>query len=53
MPKAEKLERVAELKGRIEAADALLLTEYRGLTVSDITTLRRSFAQGGTKVSVV
>ncbi len=53
MPKAEKVERVAELKGRIEASDALLLTEYRGLTVADITALRRSLAEGGTRFSVV
>jgi large subunit ribosomal protein L10 len=53
MPKAEKIERVAELKERIEGSDALLLTEYRGLTVSDITELRRSLAEGGTRFSVV
>lgn len=53
MPKAEKVQRVAELKERIEGSDALLLTEYRGLTVSDITELRRSLAEGGTKFSVV
>jgi large subunit ribosomal protein L10 len=53
MPKAEKMERVAELKGRIEASDALLLAEYRGLTVADITALRRSLAEGGTRFSVV
>ena len=32
MPKPEKVERVAELKARIEGSDALLLTEYRGLS---------------------
>jgi large subunit ribosomal protein L10 len=53
MPKAEKVERVAELKGRIEASEALLLAEYRGLTVADITALRRSLAEGGTRFSVV
>ena len=53
MPKAEKVERVAELKERIEGSDALLLTEYRGLTVSDITELRRSLAEGGASFAVV
>jgi len=53
MPKAEKIERVGELKHRIEGSDALLLTEYRGLTVSDITELRRSLAEGGTRFAVV
>jgi large subunit ribosomal protein L10 len=53
MPKPEKIQRVAELKARIEASDALLLTEYRGLTVSDISVLRRSLAEGGTRFAVV
>ena len=53
MPKTEKIERVAELKAGIDGSDALLLTEYRGLTVSDITELRRSLAEGGTRFAVV
>jgi large subunit ribosomal protein L10 len=53
MPKTEKIERVAELKAGIDGSDALLLTEYRGLTVSDITELRRSLAEGGTTFAVV
>jgi len=53
MTRAEKVERVGELKERIEGSDALLLTEYRGLTVSDIAELRRSLAEGGTGFSVV
>jgi large subunit ribosomal protein L10 len=53
MPKQEKVERVAELKERIEGSGALLLTEYRGLTVSEITELRRSLAEGGASFAVV
>jgi len=53
MAKAEKVERVAVLKERIEGSDALLLTEYRGLTVSEIAELRRSLSEGGTSFSVV
>ena len=53
MPKQEKVERVAELKARIEGSGALLLTEYRGLTVSEITELRRSLAEGGASFAVV
>ena len=53
MPKAEKVERVGELKERIEGSDALLLTEYRGLTVSDISELRRALAEGGAGFAVV
>lgn len=44
MPNAEKVGKVAVLKGRIEGSQALLLTEYRGLTVHDVTELRRSLA---------
>lgn len=53
MPKAEKVERVGELKERIEGSQALLLTEYRGLSVSEISELRRSLAEGGTSFAVV
>jgi len=52
-PNTKKVERVAELKERIDRSDALLLTEYRGLTVTEITELRRSLAEGGTKFAVV
>ncbi len=53
MPEQKKVERVAELKERIEGSDALLLTEYRGLSVSEITELRRSLGEGGTRFQVV
>jgi large subunit ribosomal protein L10 len=53
MPRAEKVERVADIKERIGASDAILLTEYRGLTVSDISELRRSLAEGGASFAVV
>lgn len=44
MPNTEKLEKVAVLKERIEGSNALLLTEYRGLSVHDATELRRSLS---------
>ena len=53
MPNAQKIERVAELKQRIEGSTALLLTEYRGLTVSEITELRRSLREGGATFAVI
>jgi large subunit ribosomal protein L10 len=53
MPRTEKLERVAELRQRIEDSNALLLTEYRGLTVSEITTLRRSLRDADASFAVV
>ena len=53
MPRTEKLERVAELKQRIEGSNALLLAEYRGLTVSEITALRRSLREADASFAVV
>ena len=53
MPKQEKVELVAELRERIEGSGALLLTEYRGLTVAEITELRRSLTADGASFSVV
>jgi large subunit ribosomal protein L10 len=52
MPNAEKVDKVAALKGRIEGASALLLAEYRGLTVHDATELRRSLSESA-RFSVV
>jgi large subunit ribosomal protein L10 len=53
MPSTQKIERVAELKEQIEGSAALLLTEYRGLTVSEITELRRSLRDGGARFAVI
>ncbi|MGH2634814.1 MAG: 50S ribosomal protein L10 [Actinomycetota bacterium] len=44
MPNREKVQRVAALRGRIEGANALLLAEYRGLSVHDATELRRALS---------
>ena len=53
MPNATKIERVSELKEQIEGATALLLTEYRGLTVSEITELRRSLRDVDASLAVI
>ncbi len=52
MPSAEKVEKVAKLKERISGSQALLLAEYRGLSVHDATELRRSLGED-TRFSVV
>jgi large subunit ribosomal protein L10 len=52
MPNAEKIERVAVLTERIRDSRALLVTEYRGLSVHDATELRRSLS-GTARFSVV
>jgi large subunit ribosomal protein L10 len=53
MPKTEKIEKVAELTRRIEGSQALFLADFRGLTVSDVSDLRRSLRESGTRVAVV
>jgi len=40
MPKPEKIEKVNELKEKFEPRSAVILTEYRGLSVEDISNLR-------------
>ena len=53
MPRTEKIERVAELKRRVEGAEALFLADFRGLTVGDVTDLRRSLRESGTRFAIV
>jgi large subunit ribosomal protein L10 len=44
VPNAQKVEKVAALTERIQSSEALLLAEYRGLSVHDATELRRSLS---------
>jgi len=53
MPTTQKVERVAALKDRIEGSQALLLAEYRGLSVAEITELRRSLREIDTSFAVI
>jgi large subunit ribosomal protein L10 len=53
MPSQDKIERVTALREQIEGSEALLLTEYRGLTVSEISDLRASLSEGGAHFAVV
>ena len=53
MAKAVKVEKVAELRRRIDAAQAMFLADFRGLTVADVTDFRRSLRDSGTRISVV
>jgi large subunit ribosomal protein L10 len=46
-PRADKVAVVTEVKERLEAADGAVLTEYRGLTVSELAELRRELATAG------
>jgi large subunit ribosomal protein L10 len=46
-PRAEKVAVVDEVRERFDRAGAAILTEYRGLTVKDLATLRRSLRSAG------
>ena len=46
-PRPEKVAVVEEVRGRLENSQAALLTEYRGITVADMSVLRRSLREAG------
>ncbi|MGH9281760.1 MAG: 50S ribosomal protein L10, partial [Acidimicrobiales bacterium] len=46
-PRPGKVAVVEEVRARLDEASAALLTEYRGLSVKDMATLRRSLTQAG------
>jgi large subunit ribosomal protein L10 len=48
MPRPDKAATVAEIAQRFRAANAAVLTEYRGLSVSQLTELRRSLGGNAT-----
>ena len=53
MPTERKEATVRELKDLVERATIVISAEYRGLTVKEITTLRRSLRQAGVEARVV
>jgi large subunit ribosomal protein L10 len=53
MPKAEKEAKVKELTERFKSSQGALLADFRGLTVKDVTDLRRSLRSAETTFSVV
>lgn len=50
---AEKITAIADIKARFESASDYIFTEYRGLTVAQITTLRRQLREKGCSFKVV
>jgi large subunit ribosomal protein L10 len=52
MPRADKIAAVDEIKTKLTDADAAVLTEYRGLTVSELAELRGSLRPAGTEYKV-
>jgi len=53
MPRPEKVQAVADIKERLVGAEAVFLTEYRGLTVKAVQALRRSLRDSGAEYKVV
>ena len=53
MPTPKKEANVAELKDLVERASIVVGAEYRGLTVKEMTTLRRSLRDAGVEARVV
>ena len=51
-PSAEKAAVVAEVREKLAAADAALVTEYRGMTVGSLASLRRALRQHGAEYKV-
>jgi len=53
MPRAEKVDAVARIKARLSESQAVFLTEYRGLTVSQQQELRRRLRDAAVEYAVV
>ncbi|HXD23727.1 MAG TPA: 50S ribosomal protein L10 [Gemmatimonadaceae bacterium] len=53
MKRPEKEELVRGLKKKMEGADALYYTDFTGLTVKNMTALRRSFRKAGVEYVVI
>ena len=51
-PRQEKVDVVTEIRGKLEAADAAFLTEYRGLSVGALAALRVTLRQSGAENKV-
>lgn len=51
-PRPEKVSVVEEVRGKLEGADAVLLTEYRGLKVSELGALRSAMRSAGGEYKV-
>ena len=52
MPNPQKIEAVAELKKLFDDADSFFVTNYQGLSVADITVLRKNLRENNVKFLV-
>lgn len=53
MPTAKKIETVRQLSDRIARASIAIAGDYRGLTVADITAMRRALRDAGIELRVI
>lgn len=53
MPKPEKVAAVAKIREDLASSQAVFVTDYRGLTVSQMTQLRRKLREAGAEYRVV
>lgn len=53
MPRSEKVAAVEQLRQQLDDASAVLLTDYRGLSVADLTELRAALREADTSYTVV
>lgn len=53
MPTQEKVESVEELRGRLTGVKTVLLTEYRGLTVAQLSDLRKQLRSVSAEYKVI
>ncbi len=53
MPRPEKVQAVAAIKERIEEAQGVFVTEFRGMSVKQLSELRRSLRDAGAEYKVV
>jgi large subunit ribosomal protein L10 len=53
VPTQEKIESVDELRGRLDGVRTLLLTEYRGLTVQQLSDLRKQLRSVSAEYTVI
>jgi large subunit ribosomal protein L10 len=51
-PRPEKVAVVNEVRERLSSSDAAILTEYRGLNVAELATLRRSLREAGGEYTI-
>ncbi len=53
MPRPEKVAAVEEIRLHLAESQAVFVTDYRGLTVAQVTKLRRKLRESGTEYKVV